>query len=125
MLSISILGPYLSSIGRSESHWARCGLAIKVTKLQLAIFRSRRLSDLKGTVFQIAQNLGMSRLGPELGPEATAEQVSKHFGTRYTMAARREEARRVWFSLVRALGRLVFSPVTDQGELPSFSSSTT
>jgi hypothetical protein len=49
---------------------------------------------------QIAQNLGLSRLPAELGPEASAREIRNAFGARWQLAADREVGRRVWWTLV-------------------------
>lgn len=51
-------------------------------------------------VSQIAQNLGLSRLSPELPREASVEDIKRTFGSRWEMAADREIARRIWWTLV-------------------------
>lgn len=49
---------------------------------------------------QVAQNLGLSRLGAELAPDVTPDQIRAKFGSRWTLAADREVGRRIWFALV-------------------------
>lgn len=51
-------------------------------------------------VFQVAQNLGLSRLGPELAADASPDQIRAKFGSRWQLAADREVGRRIWFALV-------------------------
>lgn len=51
--------------------------------------------------YQVAQNIGMSRLGPEPGGPLTEAAAKARYGSRWATAADRETGRRVWFSLVR------------------------
>ncbi|KAJ9121209.1 hypothetical protein QFC24_004884 [Naganishia onofrii] len=74
-----IIGPYWNSCGRSERHWSLLGVIVK-----------------------IAQNLGLSRLGPELSHEASVEHIKRAFGSRWEMAADREIGRRIWWTLTDA-----------------------
>jgi hypothetical protein len=61
----------------------------------------RELSFKSVLALQIAQNMGLSRLGPEpTDPNVTAETISKRFGSRWVSAIDREVGRRVWANLV-------------------------
>ncbi|KAI5453479.1 hypothetical protein NCC49_005954 [Naganishia albida] len=72
-----IIGEYWHSFNLSERHWALLGTAVKV-----------------------AQNIGMSRLGPEPGGPLTEAAAKARYGSRWATAADRETGRRVWFSLL-------------------------
>lgn len=49
---------------------------------------------------QVAHNLGINRLGPELVRDATYHQVQNHFGRKWVVASDREVGRRIWWTLV-------------------------
>ncbi|KAJ9092759.1 hypothetical protein QFC19_008614 [Naganishia cerealis] len=72
-----VIGEYWHCFDLSERHWSLLGTAVKV-----------------------AQNIGMSRLGPEPEGIVTESVARARYGSRWAAAADRETARRVWFSLV-------------------------
>jgi hypothetical protein len=92
-----IIGPYWHAIGRSEAHWTMLGSVIKVG----CPFGTTPISTKRSLLFrQIAHGLGLSHVFPELAATATAGEVRRHYGPRWSNAADREVARRVWYTLV-------------------------
>lgn len=82
------MGVYQYNVGQADSHWALLGSAIKVSMCMTNV------SDSKAdrTLPQIAQNIGMSRLG--------SEKADMKWPEAWQNPLKREIGRRVWWNMV-------------------------